>query len=89
MIVLSFYVNTPRKSPGKSRGHSGPSKKLLTLGSYRPCEKTFLDMYQQVTTHGKLDPKLSKITQTCINQNFVSINFGLSITLTEPRWDDY
>ena len=54
-----------------------------------PCDRTFLDMYQQVTAHEKLDPELSRITQTCINQNFVSINFGLSITLTEHRWADY
>ena len=89
MISVSFYVNTLGKSSGKSWGHNGPYEKLLTLSSYRPCNRTFLDMYPQVTTHGKLDPELSQITQTCIDQNFVSINFRLSITLIEPRWDDY
>ena len=89
MTIVSFYVNTLGKSLSKSWDHKGPSEKLLTLDSYCPCDKTFLDMYQQVTTHGKLDPELSKITQTCINQNFVSINFGLSITLIKPCYEDY
>ena len=64
-----------KESPQVSRGgHSGPSEKLLTLGAYRPCDGTFQDMYQQI----------------CINQNFVSINFGFLITLLiEPRWADY
>ena len=89
MTVVSFYVNTLEKSPGKLWGHNGIFEKLLTLGSYCPCDNTFLDMYQQVTTHGKFDHELSQITQICINKNLVSINFGLSITLTKPRWEDY
>ena len=70
-------------------GHSGPFEKLLTLGFYRLSDKTFLDMYQQVTTHEKLDSELSQITHTCINQNFVSINFELLITQTKSRLEDY
>ena len=89
MLVVSFYVNTLRKSIGKSWGHSGPSEKLLTLSSYRPCDRIFLDMYHQVTTHKNLDPELSQITQTRINQKFVTISFGLSIKPIEPRWEDY
>ena len=89
MTVVSFYVNTLGKSPGKSWGHNGPFEKLLTLGSYRPCDRTFLGMYQEVTTYGKLDLELSQISQTCINKNFVLINFGFSITLIESYWEDY
>ena len=78
-----------QKTPSKSCGHNGPSEKLLTLGSYLSCGRTFLNMYHQVTTHEKLDPELSQITQLCVNQNFVSINFGLSISPIELCWEDY
>ena len=80
-----------QKSPQVSRGIIVVPLKtpyLRVLGSYRSCNRTFLDMYQQVTTRGKLDLKLSQITETSINQNFVSINFELSITLIEPHWED-
>ena len=62
MTVASFSVNTTGKSSGKLLDHISPFEKLLTLSSYCPCDKTLLDMYQQVATHRKLDLKLSQIT---------------------------
>ena len=79
MTVASFSVNTTGKSSGKLLDHISPFEKLLTLSSYCPCDKTLLDMYQQVATHRKLDLKLSQIThiyqsKLCFNNtNIVSL----------------
>ena len=80
MTVVSFYANTQGKSSGKSRGYIGPSEKLITLGSYRLCDRTFLDKYQQVT-HEKLDPELPQITQTCINKKLWAFNNNIRASL--------